>query len=150
MLWVFVAANAVNFMDGSDGLIVAIFVPVGLALGLTGEGAGGYAGYALAAGLAGFATFNVPRAFLFLGDVGSLAIGGVFAAIALQLIETPGEVWLYPLLILPVLGDVLLTLGAALGGVALFAMFAGAVVVATLLHAGIRRQAIRSGLDLKA
>ncbi|MBI1235896.1 MAG: hypothetical protein GC188_04335 [Alphaproteobacteria bacterium] len=199
VLWVFVAANAVNFMDGSDGLIVAIFVPVGLALGLTGEGAGGYAGYALAAGLAGFAIFNVPRAFLFLGDVGSLAIGGVFAAIALQRIETPGEVWLYPLMILPVLADVLLTLvgkirngigflsphrthayqllsrmgwphwrvalayfittslcavmamlGAALGGVVPFAMFAGAVVVATLLHAGIRRQAIRSGLDLKA
>ncbi|PIW28417.1 MAG: hypothetical protein COW29_09250 [Rhodobacterales bacterium CG15_BIG_FIL_POST_REV_8_21_14_020_59_13] len=110
VLWVFVAANAVNFMDGSDGLIVAIFVPVGLALGLTGEGAAGITGYALAAGLVGFAIFNVPRAWLFLGDSGSLAIGAVFAVAGLQLIETPGDVWLYPLLILPVLSDVLLTL----------------------------------------
>ncbi len=115
------------------------------------------------------------------------------------MIETPGEVWLYPLLILPVLADVLLTLagkvrhgigflsphrthayqllartgwphwrvalayfiassvcalmavlGAALGGRAPFALFAAGVAVAMVLHAGIRRQAARSGLDLKS
>lgn len=199
VLWVFVAANAVNFMDGSDGLIVAIFMPVALAIGLIGEGAAQITGYALAAGLTGFAVFNVPRAFLFLGDVGSLAIGAVFAVAALQLIEAPGAVWLYPLLILPVLADVLLTLagkvrnrigflsphrthayqllarmgwphwrvalayfiassvcavmvmlGAALGGMAPFALFLAGVIVASVLHAGIRRKAIRSGLDLTA
>jgi len=110
VLWIFVAANATNFMDGSDGLIVAIFIPVGLGLGVIGVGATSIVGFALAAGLVGFAIFNVPKAYLFLGDVGSLAIGGVVAVAGLQLIETPSDVWLFPLLILPVLADVLLTL----------------------------------------
>ncbi|WP_421792428.1 glycosyltransferase family 4 protein [Hyphobacterium sp.] len=110
VLWIFVAANATNFMDGSDGLIVAVFLPVGLGLALIGDGAVATVGLMLAAGLVGFAVFNVPRAVLFLGDVGSLSIGAVFAVAALLLIEAPGQVWLFPLMILPVLTDVLLTL----------------------------------------
>jgi UDP-N-acetylmuramyl pentapeptide phosphotransferase/UDP-N-acetylglucosamine-1-phosphate transferase len=109
-LWIFVAANATNFMDGSDGLIVAIFIPVGLGLGIIGAGVTSITGFALAAGLVGFSIFNVPKAYLFLGDVGSLAIGAIVAVAGLQLIETPTDTWLFPLLILPVLADVLLTL----------------------------------------
>jgi len=110
VLWIFVAANATNFMDGSDGLIVAIFIPVGLGLGVIGVGVTSITGFALAAGLVGFSIFNVPKAYLFLGDVGSLAIGAIVAVTGLQLIEAPTDIWLFPLLILPVLADVLLTL----------------------------------------
>ncbi|WP_394694089.1 glycosyltransferase family 4 protein [Hyphobacterium sp.] len=110
VLWIFVAANATNFMDGSDGLIVAIFIPVGLGLGVIGVGVTSITGFALAAGLVGFSIFNVPKAYLFLGDVGSLAIGAIVAVAGLQLIEAPTDIWLFPLLILPVLADVLLTL----------------------------------------
>lgn len=110
VLWIFVASNATNFMDGSDGLIVAIFIPVGLGLGVIGAGLTSITGFALAAGLVGFSIFNVPKAYLFLGDVGSLAIGAIVAVAGLQLIETPTDIWLFPLLILPVLADVLLTL----------------------------------------
>lgn len=110
VLWIFVAANSANFMDGSDGLTIANFLPAGLALLVMQPGAVALTGLALAAGLAGFAVFNVPRASLFMGDVGSLAIGAVFAAAALIGIQGGLDVWLYPLLILPVLADVLLTL----------------------------------------
>lgn len=110
VLWIFVAANAANFMDGSDGITVAMFVPVGLGLAFVGEGAVAFLGLFLAAGLVGFAVFNVPKAVLFLGDVGSLTIGAVVATAALLFIENPTDVWLFPLLMLPVLTDVLLTL----------------------------------------
>ncbi|GJL97551.1 MAG: glycosyl transferase [Hyphobacterium sp.] len=110
ILWIFVAANATNFMDGSDGLIIAIFLPVALGLSVMGSGAVALTGIALATGLAGFALFNLPRARLFLGDVGSLAIGAIVAVAALQMIQTPTDVWLFPLLMMPVLADVLLTL----------------------------------------
>jgi UDP-N-acetylmuramyl pentapeptide phosphotransferase/UDP-N-acetylglucosamine-1-phosphate transferase len=110
VLWVFVVVNAVNFMDGSDGLIVWSAIPAALGLYFLGEGAVSVTGLMLAAGLAGFAVFNVPKASLFLGDVGSLAIGGVLAIASLQAISSAGDIWLYPLLILPLLADVLLTL----------------------------------------
>ncbi|MEE2525269.1 hypothetical protein V0U79_02750 [Hyphobacterium sp. HN65] len=110
VLWIFVVANSANFMDGSDGLTIANFLPAGLALLVLQPGAVALTGLALAAGLAGFAVFNIPRASLFMGDVGSLAIGAVFAAAALMGIQDGLDVWLYPLLILPVLADVLLTL----------------------------------------
>jgi UDP-N-acetylmuramyl pentapeptide phosphotransferase/UDP-N-acetylglucosamine-1-phosphate transferase len=197
VLWIFVAANATNFMDGSDGLIIAIFLPVALGLSVMGGGAVAVTGMALAAGLTGFAIFNIPRARLFLGDVGSLAIGGVVAVAALQMIEAPTDVWLFPLLIMPVLADVLLTLvgkirnrigflaphrthayqllvrmgwphwrvalvyflvstvcvalahaGREVGGFAPFGLFVVAVIGLSALHAGVRRAAIRSRLDL--
>lgn len=110
VLWIFVAANSANFMDGSDGLTIANFLPAGLTLLALQPGAVALTGLVMAAGLAGFAVFNIPRASLFMGDVGSLAIGAVFAAAALMGIGGGLDVWLYPLLILPVLADVLLTL----------------------------------------
>lgn len=117
-LWVFTTANAVNFMDGSDGLMVAVLVPAALALGVMGEGDVATGGFALAAATAGFAVFNAPlvreRGSLFAGDVGSLSASVLFAGLALYwaAISGAGTVWLAPLLILPVLADVLLTMAA--------------------------------------
>ncbi|WP_420431369.1 glycosyltransferase family 4 protein [Hyphobacterium sp.] len=110
VLWIFTVSNAANFMDGSDGLTIACFLPASLTLMVLGDGEVALAGLGLAAGLTGFAVFNVPRASLFLGDVGSLSLGAIYGAVALSAIESGFDVWLYPLLILPVLADVLLTL----------------------------------------
>lgn len=110
VLWIFTVSNAANFMDGSDGLTIANFLPASLVLLVTGEGAIALTGLGLAAGLMGFAVFNVPRASLFFGDVGSLALGAIFAATALSAISGGLDVWIYPLLVLPVLANVLLTL----------------------------------------
>ena len=128
-LWVFTLANAVNFMDGSDGLLVACLVPAALVLavldGMTGPTAA--ASLVLAAAVAGFGVFNLPllapRGRLFCGDVGSLGLAVIWAGLALHWAAAApsGSVFLVPLPVLPLLGDVLLTLAArARAGQSLF------------------------------
>ena len=115
-LFLFVAVNAVNFMDGSDAMLAAGLIPAGLGLVLaglaTGSLASSIAGAALAGGLVGFLWLNRPPARVFAGDVGSLSAGALYAAGALALAGkgAPGALWLAPLFILPFLADVLLTL----------------------------------------
>jgi UDP-N-acetylmuramyl pentapeptide phosphotransferase/UDP-N-acetylglucosamine-1-phosphate transferase len=89
-LWLIVAlagtwmVNLTNFMDGLDWLTVAAIAPLATLIAIIGAIIGPTAGLtladaALAAALAGamlgFAPWNRPVARLFLGDVGSLAIG---------------------------------------------------------------------------
>jgi len=115
-LFVFVTANAVNFMDGSDGMLTAVLIPASLALAVAGLVAGALdatlLGAALAAGLAGFAVFNIPPARVFAGDCGSLAAGAAYAGGALVMAGQgfSGSLWLAPLFVLVFLADVLLTL----------------------------------------
>jgi UDP-N-acetylmuramyl pentapeptide phosphotransferase/UDP-N-acetylglucosamine-1-phosphate transferase len=115
-LFVFVAVNAVNFMDGSDGMLPAVMIPASLGLAVAGLVAGVNAsvivGAALAAGLAGFVLFNWNPARVFAGDVGALGVGAAYAggALALAGFGFPGSLWLAPLFILVFLADVLLTL----------------------------------------
>ena len=77
LLWF---VNLVNFMDGIDWMTVAEVVPVTAGLVVIG-GLDGLSTYetvvalALCGALVGFAPLNRPTAKLFLGDVGSLAIG---------------------------------------------------------------------------
>lgn len=77
-----VLANVWNFMDGIDGIATtqAIVVAAGYAL-FVGQGPVFWAGLALAAGACGFLPFNFPRARIFLGDVGSGALGYALAAL---------------------------------------------------------------------
>ena len=95
------AGNAVNMTDGLDGLaIVPVMIAAatfGLIAYLTGnanfarylqihyvQGAGELAiicGALIGAGL-GFLWFNAPPAMIFMGDTGSLALGGALGAIA--------------------------------------------------------------------
>lgn len=83
-IWLF---NLHNFMDGSDGLAAMQGVWSGLAMGvllLDGEVAGaGVFGLAVAGAFGGFLVWNRPPARIFMGDVGSLALGGSFAFLAL-------------------------------------------------------------------
>ena len=117
-LWVFTLVNAVNFMDGADGFMAATLIPAALAIGVMGEGPVAIAAIALAAALAGFAVWNAPllsrRGHLFAGDTGSLGTATIFAGLALAWASgaAPGTVFLAPLLVMPLLGDVLLTLAA--------------------------------------
>jgi len=115
-LFIFVAVNAVNFMDGSDGMLSAVMLPAALGLcvaGLAaGSGAAALIGFTLAAALSGFAPFNWPPARVFAGDVGALAAGAAYAggALAMGGKGFSGSIWLAPLFILVFLADVLLTL----------------------------------------
>ena len=92
--------NAWNFMDGIDGLAVsqALLGAIGLACLLTGPWQ--IAGVVLAAACLGFLPFNLPPARIFLGDVGSGALGYAMAMLLASGIATlPAATW--PLLVLP-------------------------------------------------
>jgi len=115
-LWAFTLINAVNFMDGADGVIPlsALCAALGLAVlgALFGVWGVCWSGLVLAAALVGFLPFNLPRAQIFLGDTGALFVGAWLAGTALLLIREgpPAALWLMPLLMMPWLSDVLLTL----------------------------------------
>ena len=85
-VWIAGFTNATNFMDGIDGLIAGQAVVAGAALSLAGahvhDGTVEVGGLVMAAAALGFAPSNVPRAHVFLGDVGSYFIGAWLAALA--------------------------------------------------------------------
>jgi len=87
-VWLTGFVNAFNFMDGVNGISAAQATVAGTGYALVGtlhHSPPLVAGGAVLAGAAlGFAPFNVPRALVFLGDVGSYAFGGAIAALALQ------------------------------------------------------------------
>ena len=117
-LWVFVVMNAVNFMDGSNGIISIMMSVACLALGIIALSQEAYMATflcgVLVSGLLGFMPYNSRnKAKIFLGDVGSLMCGFIFAISSLMVVQTPqGTALLYlgPLLILPILADVFMTL----------------------------------------
>ena len=99
---VMVLVNVWNFMDGIDGLATsqATLVAGGLALLTGGYGVLGWLAAGMAAACMGFLPFNFPRARIFLGDVGSGALGYLLAAILAGAYATAHIPW--PLLLLPV------------------------------------------------
>jgi UDP-N-acetylmuramyl pentapeptide phosphotransferase/UDP-N-acetylglucosamine-1-phosphate transferase len=113
VLWLFVVINAVNFMDGANGLSMgmAAIASAGLSVCCAFTGAWDLAlvAAALSGGLAGFLGWNVPGR-LFAGDAGALFTGAMLAAISLALVRLRPD-WLFvpPTLMLPWLTDVLLT-----------------------------------------
>ena len=92
LLFILVASsNAVNITDGLDGLAGGLSLIVFLALGLISWNATGIEGYQdiaifcfiLVGSLLGFLFFNTHPARIFMGDTGSLALGGTMASIAI-------------------------------------------------------------------
>lgn len=77
--------NAVNLTDGLDGLAASVTIPVTLTYGFITLGANGLGGfvYAMTGACLGFLLFNRYPAKVFMGDTGSLALGGGVAALAL-------------------------------------------------------------------
>lgn len=85
-------SNATNLTDGVDGLCGLTGFVAALTLlllsGLTGNLTQGIPAVALAGGLAGFLMWNLYPAKVFMGDTGSLFIGGALTALAFG-IEQP-------------------------------------------------------------
>lgn len=86
VLWLVAFVNSYNFMDGINGISVAqavgagaVWLMVGTVAGSTALAAGGVV---IAGAALGFAPFNVPKARMFLGDVGSYFVGAWLAAVA--------------------------------------------------------------------
>lgn len=84
-----VLTNVWNFMDGINGLAATQAIAVAALLAvITTSPWVATAAVALAAATVGFLPFNFPRARIFLGDVGSGAIGFAIAGLALSALNT--------------------------------------------------------------
>ena len=89
--------NIWNFMDGINGLATTQAILVGLGSAWMLPAPYALAGLVLAAGCAGFLPFNFPRARIFMGDVGSGALGYLVAgllALGLSATDSAPVLWL--------------------------------------------------------
>jgi len=88
LFWLLGATNALNLIDGIDGLATSIGIILAVALAimalLVDHGTDAVLAMALAGSLAGFLYYNFPPASIFLGDAGSMLIGLVLGALAIR------------------------------------------------------------------
>lgn len=114
-LWIFTLVNCVNFMDGANGLAIG-----SMTIGLFALGAIAYdqdlasasaISFCCAGALIGFLVWNFPFGRIFAGDSGALFAGAV-AALASLIVLARSDVspFVPPILFMPLLADVLLTL----------------------------------------
>lgn len=99
LLWLLGAINAVNLLDGINGLAATVGITSAAALAVMAQEGGHLAeaimAAALAGGLLGFLRYNFPRASVFLGDAGSMLIGLLIGALSVQSsLKGPGTVLL--------------------------------------------------------
>lgn len=114
LIFIVGTANFYNFMDGINGIA-----------GMTGVVAFGLLAWvawsrddtvilpialALAGASLGFLPFNIPSAKVFMGDVGSVLLGFVFALLVLLLAESWVEFFAFSGLLFPFYADELLTM----------------------------------------
>jgi UDP-N-acetylmuramyl pentapeptide phosphotransferase/UDP-N-acetylglucosamine-1-phosphate transferase len=87
VLWIVWLTNLYNFMDGIDGLAGGQALMAGVAVAAAAFAGGasttGWLLLVLAAASAGFLVFNFPPGSIFMGDVGSTAIGFFLACVPL-------------------------------------------------------------------
>lgn len=78
--------NATNLTDGLDGLLASVSVPVFITLAIIGKGTDNELfSYIMMGTLLGFLFFNSNPASVFMGDTGSMAIGGAVVALSIVL-----------------------------------------------------------------
>lgn len=114
-LWLFVVINAVNFMDGSNGLMagsLAIMMAGVIVITLVFLGSEGLLErpyLAINTAICGFLFLNL-QGRLYAGDAGALFLGGIFAAGALLLVRDGSvSVFTPATFALPFLVDIILT-----------------------------------------
>lgn len=105
-------ANYYNFMDGINGIAgITGLVGFGLLACYSWSLSDGIANLclSLAAGCLGFLPFNMPRARVFMGDVGSILLGFVFAAIVMMLADSAASFICLASFIFPYYADELIS-----------------------------------------
>ncbi|MFW6228754.1 MAG: MraY family glycosyltransferase [Alkalispirochaeta sp.] len=87
VIWIVSIANAINLIDGADGLAGGFSAISAFFMGLIALGQGNLLtaviAFALVGALVGFLVFNFPPARIFMGDSGSLFLGFVLAVLPL-------------------------------------------------------------------
>ena len=90
-----VVVNAINLVDGVDGLASGVGLIASIAFGLwfaySGDKHWALVSFSMSGALLGFLVFNFNPARIFMGDSGSLIIGAVLSVLAIKLIETPTD-----------------------------------------------------------
>jgi UDP-GlcNAc:undecaprenyl-phosphate GlcNAc-1-phosphate transferase len=93
-LWVIGITNAVNLIDGLDGLAASISAVAATALAVIGTASGqvhlASMGAILAGASLGFLVYNAQPARIFMGDCGSLFLGYMLAVVSLG-VQSTGE-----------------------------------------------------------
>ncbi len=117
LVWVVFATNAMNFIDGLNGLASGVTLIACAFLAWIAMREGSWFAYAvagiMAAGILGFLPFNFPRARIFMGDVGSQFCGFMLAELAVVASRFDGvelSFLLVPMMLAGVLYDVAFTL----------------------------------------
>ncbi|QDT03197.1 WecA-like glycosyltransferase [Rubripirellula lacrimiformis] len=87
MLWLLIAVNALNLIDGADGMATTAGLIICIGMGLSAlffnSMLSVVVGFALAGALFGFLCFNRPPASIYLGDAGSMMIGLFLGVLAI-------------------------------------------------------------------
>ena len=88
ILWMLGAINAINLLDGADGVASTLGIGICVSLGfgalLQNGPEAAIIPFALAGALVGFLFWNFPPAKMYLGDSGSMLVGLVAAATAIE------------------------------------------------------------------
>jgi UDP-GlcNAc:undecaprenyl-phosphate GlcNAc-1-phosphate transferase len=147
-VWLTAIANAVNFMDGSDGLIGSLSVAMALAgIWLVTPGAGALL-LVVAASALGFLVWNHAPASIFMGDVGSQFLGLLIGGTLLLQLEHRVAVVPVVLLMSPLLFDTGYTLlWRARAGRNLFAAHREHLYQ-RLISSGVSHRAVAAGYAL--
>jgi UDP-GlcNAc:undecaprenyl-phosphate GlcNAc-1-phosphate transferase len=99
LIWLLIAINAINLLDGINGLAATIGIIDSLAISvlcvMNLHRAHALVAAAFAGSLFGFLRYNFPQARMFLGDAGSMLIGLVVGTLAVETAHKgPGTVLL--------------------------------------------------------
>ncbi|KAA3617114.1 MAG: hypothetical protein D8M58_04025 [Calditrichaeota bacterium] len=90
-LWIIGVTNAVNLLDGLDGLAAGVSFVVAVVFAIIGFVGGNMMvivfSLSLAAGILGFLRYNYHPASIFMGDTGSLFLGFILASLSLKSFE---------------------------------------------------------------
>ena len=89
VVWIVAAMNALNLLDGMDGVATTVGIVISLALAamclmLPNREMEAVIALAMVGTLLGFLYFNFPPAKMFLGDAGSMVIGLVIGVLAIR------------------------------------------------------------------
>jgi len=109
VLWLVGLSNALNMIDGLDGLSAGIGIIASIIFGfvflMNGQYISAIVSYALVGALFGYLFFNFPPAKIFMGDSGSLLLGFILALLPIATApESPNSLVLpVTMLIIPVL-----------------------------------------------
>lgn len=111
MFWLLGAVNALNLLDGMDGLATSVGIVLSIALTvmaiLTGHVGDAILVAAIGGSLLGFLIYNLPPASIFLGDAGSMLIGLILGSLAIRsslkgpatvALAAPTAIWAIPIM----------------------------------------------------